>query len=241
MNEVDTILGIKVKKHSRGYALNQSHYISKVLDKFKHLGIKQANTPYDTSMKLVENTRRAIAQPEYASAIGSLMYGMHCTRPKFSFTVCKLSRFTSKPSTIHWKTIVRVLGYLKRTEDLGIFNHNFPVVLEGFTDASWITSATDNKSTSGWIFTLGGTAISWASKKQTCISHSTMEVEFIALAVAGKEAECLRNLLLDIELWPQPMPPTSLYYDSEATKSRAYSEIYTGKSRHISLKHEFVR
>ena len=55
MNEVYTILGIKVKKHSGGYALNQSHYTSKVLDKFKHLGIKEANTPYDTTMKLVKN------------------------------------------------------------------------------------------------------------------------------------------------------------------------------------------
>ena len=61
LNEVDTILGIKVKKHSGGYALNQSHYISKVSDKFKHLGIKEANTPHDTSVKLVENTGRAIS------------------------------------------------------------------------------------------------------------------------------------------------------------------------------------
>jgi len=65
MNKVDTILGIKVNKHSEGYALSQSHYISKVLDKFKHLGIKEANTPYTTSMKLVQNIGRAMAQIEY--------------------------------------------------------------------------------------------------------------------------------------------------------------------------------
>jgi len=47
----------------------------------------------------------------------------------------------------------------------------------------------DNKATSGWVFTLGGGAVSWASKKQTCISYSTMESEFIALAAADKEAE----------------------------------------------------
>ena len=130
--------------------------------------------------------------------------------------------------------IIRVFGYLKRTEGLGIFYQKFPAVLEGFSDASWITSAPDNKSTSGWIFTLEGAAISWASKKQTCISHSTMEAEFIALAYAGKEVEWLRNLLLDIELWPQPMPPISLHCDSEATMSRAYSKIYNSKSRHIT-------
>ena len=96
-------------------------------------------------------------------------------------------------------------------------------------------------STSGWIFILGGGAVSWASKKQTCITHSTMESESIALGAVGKEAEWLRNLLLDIELWSQPMPYISLHCDSQATMSRALNKIYNGKSRHISLRHEYVR
>ncbi|PKI41483.1 hypothetical protein CRG98_038130 [Punica granatum] len=100
-----------------------------------------------------------------------------------------LARFTSCPSTDHWKGICRILGYLRKTKNLGLFFGDYPAVLEGYSDASWITSLSDNKSTSGWIFTIGGGAISWASKKQSCISHSTMEAEFIALAAAGKEAE----------------------------------------------------
>jgi len=61
-----------------------------------------------------------------------------------------------------------------------------------------------------------------------------MESKFIALGPAGKEAEWLRNLLLDIKLWPQPMPAISLHCDSEATMSRAVNKIYNEKSRHIS-------
>ena len=75
----------------------------------------------------------------------------------------------------------------------------------------------------------------------TCITHSTMEYEFIALTAAGKEAEWLRNLLLDIKLWPQLMPTVSLHCDSQATMSRSFSKIYNGKSRHIALRHEFIR
>ena len=117
------------------------------------------------------------------------MYAMHCTRPDIAFSVCKLSRYTQRPSVDHWKAIGRVLGYLKRTKDLSLIYNNFLSVLEGQSYASWITSGGDNKSTSGWVFTFGGGAIAWASKKQTCITHSTMESEFIALAAAGKEAE----------------------------------------------------
>nr|GFB11739.1 retrovirus-related Pol polyprotein from transposon TNT 1-94 [Tanacetum cinerariifolium] len=73
MNEVDTILGIKVKRHSGGYALNQCHYINKIIDKFQQLNIEEANTPYEPSCKLGENDGRAVAQIEYASAIGCLI------------------------------------------------------------------------------------------------------------------------------------------------------------------------
>ena len=61
LNEVDTILGIKIKRHSEGFALCQSHYVEKVLQRFEHLNIKEANTPFDRSIKLGENTERVIA------------------------------------------------------------------------------------------------------------------------------------------------------------------------------------
>ena len=61
LNEVDTILGIKIKRHSEGFALCQSHYVEKVLQKFEDLNIKEANTHFDRSIKLGENTRRIIA------------------------------------------------------------------------------------------------------------------------------------------------------------------------------------
>ena len=57
-----------------------------------------------------ENTGRLVAQIEYASAIGSLMYAMYCTGLDIAFTICKFSWFTSNPSVEHWKAIARVLG-----------------------------------------------------------------------------------------------------------------------------------
>nr|GEW02989.1 zinc finger, CCHC-type [Tanacetum cinerariifolium] len=71
-----------------------------------------------------------------------------------------------------------------------------------YSDTSWINHVEDSSSTSGWVFLLGGGAISWAYKKQTCITGSTMESEFVALAAAGKEAEGLRNFIHEIPIWP---------------------------------------
>ncbi|XP_072054922.1 secreted RxLR effector protein 161-like [Arachis hypogaea] len=166
LNEVDTIFGIKVHKNEVGFTLSQSHYIKKVLETFDHLTIKESNTLYDPNLKLEGNMGRLIAQLEYASAIESLMYAMHCTRLDIAFAVCKLSRFTGKPSNQHWKAITRVLGYLKKTINFELHYSDYPVVLEGYFDASWITNLSDNKSTSGWIFTIGGGAISWPKKNK---------------------------------------------------------------------------
>ena len=68
----------------------------------------------------------------------------------------------------------------------------YPSVLEGYNDANWIADSDELKSTSGYGFTLRGAAVSWKSSKQTCIVYSTMELEFIALDKAEKEAEWLR-------------------------------------------------
>nr|GEZ30961.1 hypothetical protein [Tanacetum cinerariifolium] len=72
--------------------------------------------------------------------------------------------------------------------------------LKAYSDASWINHVEDSSSINGWIFLLGEGAISWAFKKQTCITGSTMESEFVVLAAADKEAERLRNLIHGISI-----------------------------------------
>ncbi|GKA23983.1 zinc finger, CCHC-type containing protein [Tanacetum coccineum] len=88
-----------------------------------------------------------------------------------------------------------ILGIKIKRENKGIVitqSHYIEKILKKFnredcySDASWINHVKDSSSTSGWVFLLGGGAISWASKKQTCITGSTIESEFVAMATAGK-------------------------------------------------------
>nr|GEW62281.1 zinc finger, CCHC-type [Tanacetum cinerariifolium] len=130
------------------------------------------STPMDTSEKLMPNNGQAVSQVEYSRVIGCLMYAMTCTRLDITFVMGKLSKYTSNP------------------------------VLEGYVDACWISNTKYNSSTSGWVFLLGGGAISQASKKQPCITGSTMKSKFMALAAAGKKAEWLKNLPLEIPFGP---------------------------------------
>ncbi|XP_047314621.1 secreted RxLR effector protein 161-like [Impatiens glandulifera] len=125
---------------------------------------------------------------------------MSCTRPDIAYAVSKLSRYTSNPSNNHWKVIVRLFRYLRNTRDYGLHYTKHPNVIEGYTDDNWISDMKDSKSKSGYIFTLGGAAISWKSSKQTIIARSTMESEFIALDKCGEEDEWLCLFLEDIPI-----------------------------------------
>ena len=117
---VDVILGIKISKTSDGLILSHSHYIEKILKKFKQDDSSPTRTPVDVNLHLSKNNGKSISQQEYAQAIGILMYVMNCTRPDIAYAVIKLSRYTSNPSPDHWKAIVRVLRYLKYTQNYGL-------------------------------------------------------------------------------------------------------------------------
>ena len=241
LGEADVILGIKIRKTEFGFFLCQSHYVKKLLRKFNSFDVLPVKTPYDPSIHLKKNNGIGISQSEYAKIIGSVMYLMNYTRPDIAYAVSRLSRYTHNPSNDHWNALLRLLKYLKGTMDWSLHFSNFPAVLEGFCDANWVSDNDEVSSTSGYVFTLGGGAISWKSSKQTCIARYTMESEFIALELAGQEAEWLRGLMADIPLWGRPTPPISLHCDSQAAIGVANSSAYNGKRRHIRMRHSVVR
>ena len=241
LSVVDVILGIKISKTSDGLILSQSHYIVKILKKFKQNDSSPMRTPVDVNLHLSKNNGKILSQQEYAQAIGILMYVMNYTRPHIAYVVSKLSRYTSNPGPDHWKAIVRVLRYLKYTQNYGFHYSKYPAVLEGYCDENWISDTKGSKSTSGYLFTLGGGAVSWKSSKKTCIARSTMESEFIALDKAGEEEEWPRHFLEDIPIWPQLVPAICIHCESQSEIGRAQSHIYNGKSRHIHRRHNTVR
>nr|KAJ0216976.1 hypothetical protein LSAT_V11C300135700 [Lactuca sativa] len=241
MGEAEVILGIRIGKRNNEISISQSHYIEKILKKFNFENCSPVSTPIDPSLKLLPNKGSPVSQLEYSRAIGCLMYAMISTRPDMAYAVGRLSRYTSNPNTHHWQAVSRVLKYLKGTMNYGLTYSGYPSILEGYLDASWINNLEDHSFTSGWVFLLGRGAISWASKKHSCITKSTMEFEFFALSAAGKEVEWLRNLIYEIPLWPKSISTISIRCDSAATLAKAYSQVYNGKSRHLSVRHSMIR
>jgi hypothetical protein len=176
LGEADVILNIKlIKGENGGVTLSQTHYVEKMLSRFGYSNSKTTPTPYDASLVLRKNLRIMVDRLRYSQIIGSLMYLASAMRPDIAYAVSKLSRFLSNPGSEHWRALERVMRYLVGTMNYGIHYSGDPKVMEGYSDANWISDADELKATSGYVFTLGGGAVSWKSCKQTILTRSTME------------------------------------------------------------------
>ena len=102
------------------------------------------------------------------------------TRLDICFVVNTPSRYLVKPRRVHMIAAKHVMSYLKGTIYLGLYygrDHDYN--LYGYTDSDWVGSAIDKKSTSCGFYCLGSAMISWFSKKQSSVSLSTVEAEYI--------------------------------------------------------------
>ena len=130
------------------------------------------------------------------------MYAMLCTRPDIYFVVGMVSKYQSDPSEEHWIKVKHIFKYLRRTRDSMLVFQDESLVPIGYTDSNFQSDRESRKSTSGYVFTLRGGAISWQSVKQSSIAYSTMEAEYIAASEVTKEAVWLKNFLLDLGVVP---------------------------------------
>jgi len=83
--------------------------------------------------------------------------------------------------------------------------------------------------------------ITWRSAKQTIIARSTMESEFVALEMAGSEAEWLKNFLANILLGMKPTLSVSIHCDCQSAIAIAKNKNYNRKNRHIQSRHNLVK
>nr|GEZ01890.1 retrovirus-related Pol polyprotein from transposon TNT 1-94 [Tanacetum cinerariifolium] len=106
----------------------------------------------------------------YASAVGSIMYDVRCTRPDVAFAQNLASRYQQNLGKLHWVAVKHILKYLSNTRDIFLVYGEKPdteLDVTGFCDTSWKCDKDDTKSQTGYVFVVNGGAVDWKSKKQT--------------------------------------------------------------------------
>jgi hypothetical protein len=264
-------LGIELEHRACGILIHQSAYIQKMLRRFNMDKAHPASTPMiGRSLDIRKDPFRPKDDDEevlgaeipYLSAIGALLYLAQCTRPDIAFSVNLLARFSSAPTQRHWNGIKNIFRYLKGTTDMGLFfpykekngatipinNENVTPYIEtpnnilvGFADAGYLSDPHKCRSQTGYVFTIGNTAISWKSTKQTLVATSSNHSEIIALHEAVRECIWLRSVITHIRgasgLSSTTDNPTCIYEDNAACiEQMKVGYIKGDNTKHISPK-----
>jgi hypothetical protein len=143
----------------------------------------------------------------YSSAVGSLMYAMVCTRPDIAHAVGVVRRYMNNPCKEHWEAVKWILRYLRGTTTHALCFGGSDTFLQGYVDLDMAGDKDNRRSTTGYVFTIGGTTVSWISKLQKVVSLSTTEAEYVAATEASKEDDLVTKVYGGIgkEVGEQPV------------------------------------
>ena len=161
------------------------------------------------------------------------------TRPDICYVVHALSQFMCEPKEIHLVVVKHIMRYLQGTLNYGLKYDKVALDLHGFPDSDWGGSVKDRKSTSGCCFSLGSAMISWICRKQSLVAQSSTEVEYIAAAMASREAVWLRKLL--VGLFGQAMNPTIIHCHNQSSIKLSVNPVFHDRSKHIEIPYHYVR
>ena len=171
--------------------------------------------------------------------MGSLRY-LTCTRPDLSLSVGIISRLMEEPIYSHWNVLKRVLRYVQGTLSLGLFySKTEDYKLVDYSDSDWCEDIDDWKSTSGYVFFMGNIAFTWLSNKQSIVTLSMCETEYVAVSWCVCHAIWLRNLLSKMEL--KQRGATVIQVDNKSAIELAKNPINHERSKHIDVRFHFIR
>nr|GEZ40967.1 hypothetical protein [Tanacetum cinerariifolium] len=220
LGEAAYILGIKIyrDRSRRLIGLCQSAYIEKILKRYCMENSKRGSIPMQEKLTLSKSQGasrpaelKRMQNVSYASAVGSIMYVVRCTRPDVVFAHNVTSRFQQNS------------GFLAT------------LMLDILTDAD------DLKSQTGYVFVLNGGAVDWKTAKQSIFATSSAEAEYIATFDASKEAVWVRKFIFRLGVVPTIEEPISMYYDNTGAIAIANESGITKGARHFRAKVHYLR
>ena len=248
MGRLQFLLGIEINQESHRTTLCQKKYINQLLVKYELENSAPRPVPLDTNFKIDpsgvsdEDYEKAKDYP-YKSLLGALLWLSRCTRPDISAAVAILSKFGNKYSVTQWNALVNVLLYLKGTIDLCIEYKKDPMSTPGklycYADSSFADDKSSGRSTAGYVVLLNDGPVSWYSKGQNNVVHSTTEAEFVAAGQGAKELVYCDEIL--ICFCAKTGHKMRLFQDNTGAEYLAKNPKMSDKSRHIRVKFHFVR
>ncbi|CAH9080519.1 unnamed protein product [Cuscuta europaea] len=232
-------LGLEIARGQKGILLCQRKYILDILDETGLTGAKPVSFPMPQHHGLQFAEGPLFSEPDrYRRLVGKLIY-LTLTRPDISYSVHILSQFMHAPRRVHWDAVIRVLHYLKGHPGQGIlFRRHSPLTLLGYCDSDWASCPNTRRSVTGYFVTLGGSLISWRTKKQVTVSRSSAEAEYRSMATITCELLWLKSLFHSLRI---KLSPIQVLCDNKAAIYIASNPVFHERTKHIELDCHFIR
>jgi len=241
LGSISKYLGVdySIEKDDVGHYIKAdlSKYMKAVVDDFeKDFGhVKESPNPGVRGER--EPTEEPIEQSKYRSYVGRLMFGVSKCMPECASAIRDLSTHLEDPGPTEWKRLKKFIGYLKHYKYLKIRSPRSLKIIV-FVDSDYASDKADRKSVTGIIVTIGGCFISCRSMKQTGVTLSSTEAEYVALSTAGTEVKFLTNLLNEATGELQEVPV--IYEDNQGAIFLVNNQQMGQRTKHIDIRYKFM-
>lgn len=240
LGEARDFLGMKIERDRLTGKLKVSSpgHIKALLQAYGMQDAAPNATPMTTGLTFeTEQDSGEQQHMQYAELVGGLLYLATTTRPDIAYATNVLSRFMTSNNDKHWRAAKGVLRYLAGTIQLGLV-YGQREGIQGYCDADFAGCQQTRKSTTGVVFTLYGGAIMWQSKRQSIVTTSTAEAEYVAASAAVKEALWVRKLLATLGERTETIP---LGEDNQACLRMITSGDTNKRTKHVDVALHHVR
>ena len=271
LGEASWLLNMRITRDrtKRILWLDQQEYTESMLEElgmqqckaFSHPGtpeeLRKSHCPTDRSAEQLHMQRKI----PYRRAVGLLTYLANTSRPDIAFSVNLVAQFAQNPGQIHWRAVVAILRYLSGTSDFALpFDgrlgevKNEKKLLAVYTDASWGGCKDTGRSTTGWLMLFGNCIIDWNCHKQATVALSSCEAEYMAIVAATTSVMWTIQLLQEMKLFQSSTQSQHVHQsqsnlkfipillsDNKSAIAIAQNDVNHNRSKHINLKHHFIR
>ena len=175
------------------------------------------------------------------AAVGSLIWLGNMARRDIANSVRAVARQARDPAERHWRAVRKTIAYLNKTKDLElVFVKDSDRKLSVFVDADYANKGYDRRSMSGVAVMVGGTNVNASSTTQHCVTLSTREAKYVALAQGAKTALFTKTVVLDF-LQPELASETiDLFEDNQGVIAIGETPISGGRTKHINVRYHFI-
>ena len=240
---VSWYLGCAFERDRKGGVLRASQraFIESVISRYGVDAVSDILASQSADLGPRRNDELVCDKPVRA-AVGSLVWLSCMARPDIANAVRAVARQAHDPAERHWRAVRKIVAYLNKTKDLGlVFVEDGDRKLSVYVDADYANKDNDRRSVSGVAAMVEGTVVNASSTTQHCVTLSTSEAEYVAMAKGAKTALFTKAVLNFLQPELIANETIDLFEDNQEAIAIAENPISGGRTKHIGVRYPFIR